>query len=75
MTERETLSPYYVDVGDADMLMLRREDDSLVAAFSAQSATQAEIWSTYRQDIVERMIRTSPGEVHGRGGQRGRPNT
>jgi len=70
--EDKLISSYYVDVGDPDVLALRREDGSLVAAFSAQGATHAEIWSTARQDAVERFVRTSPREAPGRVGQRRR---
>jgi hypothetical protein len=42
---------YYLDL-DPDILMLRRKDDSMLAAFSAQGATRAtiemEAWVDYQ---------------------------
>jgi hypothetical protein len=45
MEELQLPSTYYLDESDPDILILRRQDDTFVAAFSAQGAT--------REDIVE----------------------
>ena len=48
MEEPKLPSSYYLDESDPDILMLRRQDGTFVAAFSAQGAT--------REGIVEAAV-------------------
>jgi len=48
---------YYLDETDPDILVLRRQDDSFVAAFSASGATKEGIIETAKEDY-----RASVGE-------------
>jgi hypothetical protein len=41
---------YYLDESDPDIVVLRRQDDSLVAAFSAQGATREGIVEAAKED-------------------------
>jgi hypothetical protein len=41
---------YYLDESDPDILILRRRDDSFVAAFSASGATRAGICEAAEED-------------------------
>jgi hypothetical protein len=49
---RETGLPkhYHLDASDPDILVLRREDDSFVAAFSAMGATKEGKTEAARED-------------------------
>ncbi len=44
---------YYVDESDPDIMILRRQDDSFVAAFSASGATNEGIVEAAREDYWE----------------------
>ena len=44
---------YYLDESDSDILILRRQDGSFVAAFSASGATREGIDEATRQDYGE----------------------
>jgi hypothetical protein len=44
---------YYVDESDPDIMILRRQDDSFVAAFSACGATNEGIVEAAREDYWE----------------------
>ena len=58
---------YYLDESDPDVLVLRRQDGTFVAAFSAQGAT--------REGILEAAAKTTVRLVwHLRAGGRGRPS-
>jgi hypothetical protein len=49
----ETLLPktdYYLDESDPDILVVRRQDDAFVAAFSAQGATKEGILEATKED-------------------------
>jgi hypothetical protein len=46
------LAPGYVLEHGADMLLLRRNDGSVVAAFSARGATPAEVARTAEEDYM-----------------------
>jgi hypothetical protein len=46
----ELLSYYYLDESDPDILMLCRQDESYVAAFSARGATREGIVEAARED-------------------------
>jgi hypothetical protein len=51
--EDERLVPkfdYYLDESDPDILVLRRQDGSFAAAFSAQGATREDIVEAARED-------------------------
>jgi hypothetical protein len=51
--EDEPLLPkfdYYIDESDPDIIVLRRQDGSFVAAFSAQGATRESIVEAARED-------------------------
>ena len=41
---------YYLDESDPDVVILRRQDDSFVAAFSAQGFTKEEIVEAAKED-------------------------
>jgi hypothetical protein len=48
--EFKLLSSYYLDESDPDILVLRRQDGSFVAAFSAQGATKESIREAAMED-------------------------
>ena len=53
---KEPLFPkfeYYLDESDSDILILRRQDGSFVAAFSASGATREGIDEAAREDYGE----------------------
>jgi hypothetical protein len=54
--ENEPLLPkfdYYLDESDPDILVLRRQDGSFVAAFSAQGATREGIMEAAKEDYCK----------------------
>jgi hypothetical protein len=59
---------YYLDESDPDILILRRQDDSFVAAFSASGATKESIVETAKEDyraLVGEYLRTRGEEDSG----------
>jgi hypothetical protein len=48
---------YYLDESDPDIVVLRRQDDSFVAAFSAAGATKEGIREAAEEDYRE-LVRT-----------------
>jgi hypothetical protein len=55
-TTPEILLPkfnYYLDESDPDMVILRRQDDSFVAAFSARGVTKGGIIEAAKEDYRE----------------------
>lgn len=55
MREEEPLFPkfdYYLDESNPDVLVLRRQDGSFAAAFSAQGATREGIVEAAREDYA-----------------------
>jgi hypothetical protein len=58
-------STYYLDESDPDILMLRREDDTVVATFSAQGATKEGIVEAAMQDYESLGVRKLFGEREG----------
>lgn len=63
--EKDLLFPsfnYYLDESDPDILILRRQDDAFVAAFSARGATNEGIVEAAKEDYREfhRARRSSP---------------
>ena len=49
-------SEYYLDESDPDITVLRRRDNSFVAAFSAIGATRENIVEVVREDLKERVL-------------------
>ena len=45
---------YTLNVLDPDVLILRREDGSMVGAFSARGATEGELCRTAQEDLRQR---------------------
>jgi hypothetical protein len=56
---------YHLDESDPDLLVLRRQDGSFVAAFSARGATEESIVEAAREDYREliRVYRERRGEA------------
>jgi hypothetical protein len=48
---------YYLDESDPDILVLRRQDDSFVAAFSASGATREGIVQAAKEDYEALLAR------------------
>ncbi len=48
---------YYLDESDPDIVILRRQDDSFVAAFSARGATKEGVIEAAKEDYRELLIR------------------
>ena len=53
---------YYLDESDPDVLILRREDGTFVAAFSPQGATKEGIVEAAKEDYKNLLERRSEGE-------------
>jgi hypothetical protein len=51
---------YYLDESDPDIAVLRRQDDTFVAAFSAQGATREGIVEAAREDY-QQLMEANPG--------------
>jgi hypothetical protein len=66
MEEPQLPSTYYLDESDPDILMLRRQDGTFVAAFSAQGATREGIVEAAMEDYKTLNGRepTGEGEAH-----------
>ena len=61
---------YYLDESDPDILILRRKDDSFVAAFSAQGATREAIVDVAKEDYQALLARErTNGERAGEEGE------
>jgi hypothetical protein len=60
--EQESALPpsYYLDESDPDILILRRPDDTFVAAFSAQGATREGIVEAAKEDYYKSLLERSP---------------
>ena len=48
---------YYLDESDPDIVILRRQDDSFVAAFSARGVTKESLIDAAKEDYRE-LVRT-----------------
>ena len=57
---------YYLDESDPDIVVLRRQDNSFVAAFSARGATREGIVEAAKEDYG-RMIETNADHLGLRG--------
>lgn len=59
----ELSTSYYLDEADPDILILRRQDDSFVAAFSAEGASREGIVEAAKEDYYKSLQeRSSEGE-------------
>jgi len=54
---------YYLDESDPDILILRRQDDTFVAAFSAQGATREGLVAAAREDYQSLLARRAEGDA------------
>jgi hypothetical protein len=54
--EWELPTSYYLDESDPDILILRRQDDSFVAAFSAQGASREGIVEAAKEDYYAALM-------------------
>jgi hypothetical protein len=56
---------YYVEESDPDVMILRRQDDSFVAAFSAQGVTKESIVEAAREDYRDllQVFWAPPGDA------------
>jgi hypothetical protein len=77
---------YYLDESDPDVLVLRREDHTFVAAFSVQGASREGIVEAAREDYAALLARPrtqkcaqdgegEPGDTGGRGEPVVQPDT
>jgi hypothetical protein len=55
---------YFLDESDPDVVILRRQDDSFVAAFSARGATKEDILEAAKEDRRE-LIRAHTNPLLG----------
>ena len=55
-------SSYYLDESDPDILMLYRQDESFVAAFSARGASRESIVEAAKEDYWTLRARTPAGD-------------
>lgn len=62
---QELPTPYYLDESDPDVLILRRQDGTFVAAFSAQGATREGIVEAAKEDYNSLLERMSEGDDEG----------
>ena len=61
---------YYLDESDQDVVILRRQDGSFVAAFSASGATREGILEAAKEDYRERLRAHAARQGQGIDGQR-----
>ena len=61
---------YYLDESDPDIAVLRRQDDTFVAAFSAQGATREGIVEAAREDYQQLMEANAESVLREGGGRR-----
>ena len=54
---------YYLDESDPDIVVLRRQDDSFVAAFSARGATRESIREVAEEDYLRITKKTTQASV------------
>jgi hypothetical protein len=54
--EWELPTSYYLDESDPDILILRRQDDTFVAAFSARGATREGIVEAAKEDYNAKFV-------------------
>ena len=56
---------YYLDESDPDVLVLRRQDGTFVAAFSAQGATKEGILEAAKEDYYQALMSEAGGGEEG----------
>jgi hypothetical protein len=56
---------YYLDESDPDILILRRNDDTFVAAFSSQGASREGIVETAKEDYYSLLEQLPEGDDDG----------
>jgi hypothetical protein len=56
---------YYLDESDPDILILRRQDDTFVAAFSARGATREGIVEAAKEDYYRTLLARTPADEEG----------
>jgi hypothetical protein len=61
---------YYLDESDPDIVILRRQDDSFVAAFSASGVTREGILEVAKEDYWELVRAHAARQGQGTGGHR-----
>src|SRR5918993_5605931 len=66
---------YYLDESDPDVLVLRRQDGSFVAAFSAQGASREGIVEAAKEDYYALLLRRVPKKGRRASGEGEGPDT
>jgi hypothetical protein len=61
---------YYVDESDPDIIILRRQDNTFVAAFSARGATREGILEAAKVDYGQLVEAYAARQSHSTAGQR-----
>ena len=65
---------YYLDESDPDIVILRRQDGTFVAAFSAQGARKEAIVEVAKEDYGQLVAANAAKQGQGSAGQRSRQN-
>jgi hypothetical protein len=78
--EEEEVAPlpkfdYYLDESDPDILVLRRQDGTFVAAFSAQGASREGIVEAAKEDYYALLLRRVPRKGRRASGEGEGPDT
>jgi hypothetical protein len=78
--EEEEVAPlpkfdYYLDESDPDILVLRRQDGTFVAAFSAQGASREGIVEAAKEDYYALLLRRVPKKGRRASGEGEGPDT
>jgi hypothetical protein len=66
---------YYLDESDPDVLVLRRQDGTFVAAFSAQGASREGIVEAAKEDYYALLLRRAPKKGRRASGEGEGPDT
>ena len=56
---------YYLDESDPDVIVLRRQDDSFIAAFSARGATKEGIEQAAKEDYAKLLVEAQASGLQG----------
>ena len=73
--EWELPTSYYLDESDPDILVLRRQDGTFVAAFSAQGASREGIVEAAKEDYYALLLRRVPRKGRRASGEGEGPDT